>query len=443
MNKKVLMISIISFIAVVLILVILFIFPGVLRNKDDSTEGTKQSLFDKKSEDNVFYDERTEKSFNIVDGKVEVYLPKRLTYRSSVGLNYDIDVEYDDKYRISKYDGCDHSYATSGDEYIISNGTRRYLYRIDNKFDRIYYEGGSSDGSDYSFMYEGKYIIDVENHDDFGVILNEDMKFHTAYNSKGLVTENVPNPFFGVATNEIRYSSTGLISEIKQDDNEKMDYEYAYDDDNQFTEMTASGEMDGRYVNYHNIVNREDGHIINYSHGFVYEFDEGHSDNNTIYNLEYEDDKLIKVYATEDGKKEDDIIYSYDEDGRLHSITGKNRDTRAQEEFVFTYDNDQITEINMNNGELSIKIDYEVGYIDKTDWDDYYNDYYYSLRYEVMKKPIDRTINAHHNDSPFVFEYIEGYLEQTIEHETFYYANGYLYNWAVLPHVINGDFYTK
>ena len=163
-----------------------------------------------------------------------------------------------------------------------------------------------------------------------------------------------------------------------------------------------------------------------------------------IYDFEYNNDKLVKVTIDDAGQKDSGLTLKYDENGVLNCISKKDkREKTRQLDYVFSFENDQIKEINLNNGEEVITIDYKTAYIDIDTWNSYYNDYYYSVRYEVLRDIIDDMVNAQYNDSPFIFEYTEGYLDQTLEYDTFWYCYPLLYNWTTLPHVINDDFYTK
>lgn len=383
-------------------------------------------------EETVYIDERTGKSFNIVDDKIEVFLPVGLTYKSK-DKNYTVKAEYDDKNRLVSY--VDNN-TVLGDEE-----KRTYIYNLDGKFDRMYLEGDGR-GEDYSFTYEGYNIIDVKDNEDFGLVLSDDVNVHTSYNSKGIMIESKPNPFFNVEKNDITYSGDGLVSELKHDADEAADYEYLYDGENRLVEMSASGEMEGGYLHYHSELKREGNNVVSYTSDSVYEiYDMTGFDYS--YSFDYRDGKIESVSSVSEGKDEGTFTLSYDDDGQLKNISGKKKTTNQQENMEFFYTDNQITKVNINNGEIVINIEYEKHYIDRDKWEEYYKNYYYLTRYEVLQETFRNEIGKHTNFSHYIFEYTEGYINQTLEYETFYKGQEVLYNWAVLPHVIDGDFYKK
>ncbi len=82
MSKKLIIILIIIWVAVIgaVTATVLFVKPGLL------------------VEDKTFYDERTGKSFDIVDGKVQFYLPVRMASVSDNDYeNFEITAKYDGK----------------------------------------------------------------------------------------------------------------------------------------------------------------------------------------------------------------------------------------------------------------------------------------------------------------------------------------------------------
>ena len=441
MKKKITIIICAVIIFTTIALVILLAFPGILikkSNESGAIEGNKDNK-GKNILEKTVYDERTGKSFNLVDGKVEVYLPTRVALKSTK-LNYIITAEYDEKYRICEYNGCDNLYTESGDVRNPEDFNKKYIYNLNGQLDRIYYSGGGNDKDDFSFTYAGNNIIDIKNNNDCGIVDADKLNVHTSYDLHGFITEVKINPFSEIETFDITYSNDGLISSISEDGDNQMDYEYAYDENGRFTEMSASGEEGGYYAHYHNMVDREENHVVRFGKEFNYKYDEMTS-YKQIYNFTYDEDNLTKLSVEDDDNYNNDISFECDKDGTISSITRTNIETKKKEQFFFSYENGQIKEIKTDDDSFDLTIDYMVGYIDMDQWEEYYKNYYYSSRYEVLKNPIDKNINAHHNAAPYIFEYTEGYWEQTIDYESFYYGYGFLYNWAVLPHVIEGDFY--
>ena len=380
------------------------------------------------TDENYFYDERTGKRFEISDGNIKVYLPTKLKFKSAEA-DFSNEATYDEKNRLTNFKGFKTIFEGSQnpDFYVWDV---KYIYGLDNHFDRMY-EIHCSNKNDYSFEYDGDSIVKVINDLQFD-------KTYSLYNKNGMfIEDNYINK------NTISYGGDNLISAIEKKDSDTMTYEYAYDQDKKFEEMVASGESDRGYVHYDNSIKRDNNHIISYKHGFNYEIDDM-NELYLIYDFTYEDDKLVRVTIDDAGKKDDGLTYKYNENGVLSSISKKDkREKNKQLDYVFTYDNDQITEINLNNGEEILSIEYQVAYIDMDSWDSFYKDYYYSVRYEVLHDIVDDMVNAQYNNSPFIFEFTEGYLDQTIQYDSFWYYYDSLYGWITLPHVINEDFYSR
>ena len=111
MNKKLIIALCIIWAAVIAmgVVLVLFIKPGLL------------------IEDKTFYDKRTGKSFDIADGKVQFYLPVKMSSVSDNEYeNFDIYAKYDSKARLieKEYQGVN----ASNESFV-----RKNYYTYDNQ----------------------------------------------------------------------------------------------------------------------------------------------------------------------------------------------------------------------------------------------------------------------------------------------------------------------
>ena len=402
-------------------------------------------------------DERTGKKFDLVDGKVKVYLPVKVTYESDdkSDNSYEINMKYDDKARLIEKNSD--GYDTNGKKV---NSKSIYTYDIDGRLSHI-----SEDVSNYDFIndwnieYNDGYIKTIIKEDKSETIgedtTKKDSYIYNEYNTSGLLVNSYSSTsktnVFEKTNNRIytyNYDESGYLNNINLNSEfniYNMDLRY---DNGLINEAVSEGMAETEEFNHNDIIySRDHNHITHIDHKNVT------GSNTSDYNVSYTYDKdLLTKIDLKDEEGTINSTYSADisyNDNLISNISysyDMNNKTTSGD-ISFEYNDGEVTEIRNSETNPSGKVDktyhieYEQFLIDKDEWNNRYRDYYYSYRYEVLRVPFD---SSFYFEWSGFYELYEGYFDQYSE----YYATGLVWNndrwfsWVTLPKVIGRNYYS-
>ena len=435
-NKKILiLISTISLILLGLAVILLFVYPGFLIEKE-------------------YVDERTGQKFDIVDGKVQVYLPVKVIRSTDGMVYYEISATYDDNARLVQLDNNGFSSYRSVDQKV-------FTYDIDGKLSHIIYKNDGGDkfinamDVDIDYFDDGSIkTINCDN-ESFGFLGYPNGGNYTfEYNENGLLVNHSYKGSEGIKYRDAysyNYGNKGNLEEISFSGNAfsyDMDFKYS---DGQITESVLEGKREDKYIYDKETINREGGHIVEY-HDETEDTRNGISFDN-YYMMEYGEDGLSAItegydYRADYTDYENRIDISY-KDGYIDEII-YTLDPEYQFEYSLTHENGQLTKISRRgDGESflnsEISFEYQLFEIDKDEWEDYL-DNYYIYRYLVMrdcmyKMNFDVFPSDYHFVYPGLFELEEGYFDKFIENrmQVYRFDDGYdiWYELTTLPKLLD------
>lgn len=316
MNKKIIIILSCIVSAVVLAsIVVLFIYPGLLR-------GPK-----------VIIDERTGKTFDVVDGKVQVYLPVKITsYQNGTSVDdYDIEVKYDNKARITEKNVQGHNLVNEAYSRRTS-----FTYDIDGRLKHI---SDSRQGNDFvddwNFEYKDDYVKSVSKEEkskqrDVESYLTSPYIYYE-YNSNGLLIDyysSNSNYNNGEKTQRslhtIQYDDNGIMKSLEMSEEfSSYNIDFLYDN-GLIKETVLEGKSSDEYWYNKTEYSRENNRITKIDSSDI---SWGMTTNETS-SFTYENDLLIKVeseseFSSDSNNNKSSVIVelNYDNDKKIKEVS--------------------------------------------------------------------------------------------------------------------------
>ena len=409
-------------------------------------------------------DERTGKKFDIVDGKVQIYLPTKIvSYSNGKSYNdFDISYKYDNKARLTEK-----SYQGHNNNGEVYNYKTSFTYDIDGNLKHVT-DGGTDTEfvDDWTLEYKDGYIKTITREEktkqrDMNGSITRPYIYHE-YNTNGLQIDSYSSTLgynngekIDRSLHSFQYDENGIMKRLEDSGDFKpctIDFSY---ENGLINETVLEGKSMGEYWYNKASYTRENNKIVEiynnsiqwgnttdetvkytYDEGKLtkIEFDEEYSMNNGGYqasilvDLKY-DDKYIKSYS-----------YSLSEDNDNNYIYESN----------YEYENGEIisvkskSNIKQDDASRDIKIEYDLFDVPLEDWNEWYNDYYYSCRYQTLYDTLK--MNFGYRFAGF-YELYEGYFDQYSEYCSLGYCEGDLkddewFGWVTLPKVIGRKYYS-
>ena len=417
--------------------IICFIYPGYFKK-------TKYVI-----------DERTEKKFDVVDGKVQVYLPVSVVCDAkNDGRSYSITAKYDDKARLIEKD-----YQSNDSSNDTFKKSTIFNYNIDGELSHITEKVGEDEFIldwliDYSPENRITSIVREEKKEVIDSNVVSSVQLNYGYNNSGLITNCGPQSGSFDATGQNMYSYTfnedGLIDKTSVVGNLKsFNISYRYNGD-LLEESILEGEDSSNYQYVKQVINRDESRIAGVD---LYKNNNANGTNiENNYKYEYEGNKLISILCDESfdsnkntSKTQTTYTINYVDD-KINDISRSSNDDFGNLDCSYEYENGEIVGITRNadvgNYSDSIQIDYELFEIDLNDWDGYVNKYY-TYRYEMLHD----SFCLYELDYTGLLELKDGYFNQILEYNTFksdYYIDDEpWFCWVTLPRVLERDYYKK
>lgn len=442
-SKKVI-VAIFAVLASVLLIagcVACFVYPGFLRKV------------------HTVNDERTGKTFEVIGGKVQAYLPVKVTCTSddSKEDNWSIEAKYNNDARLIEKE--EKREDNSGKEKTQKS---TYTYNIDGRISHIYKNTNDVSGSnltaDWSFEYADDYVKGVSIKYSPSKIYNSTTidSIEYIYDSNGLVSKDNWNEIdednFGFNHREnywYEYDQDGFLKSIdcNQDDSYKVDIDY---ENGNIHEMVLEGEQSEQYRYKDISFTRSDDHISRIdsnstkagysavsSDVFTY-------DHNGVDKIEYKVDYDVTPDKKETAHSNVDIRY---EDKVIKEISVIDNVFNGSLDANYSYENGEVSEVdclvssNIGTSHKNIKIEYELYQIDLDDWNDVYRDYYYAYRYNILSEPL--SLYVYTGDLNF-YSYFDGFFDQYNEYKYFIgIKEDGIFEWLTLSKVIGREYYKK
>ena len=397
-------------------------------------------------------DERTGKTFEVVDKKVQVYLPVEMTCDSSdKNESFSVKAKYDNNARLIEKDV---QYDIESEDNISESFF--YAYDPDGNLTHIT-ENNKADNTTY--IWNVSYLIDshmaFKRNDKKDIENGENYLpyYYVEYTRNGMFAkEQSSSEGFFAETNQAVYymhSMNGNLDSLSSETKEETVKEGFTYNDEKLSSTTLEGTRGDYFWNESSTFSYNDEHLSSIKI-FYNDASKGVSEEDEIiYTLT--DGKLSDVnYSDEISNIKDPSV---DKINALMHINYSNDDIQSiacdldgadDINIDLSYDNGEISTVSKSwsgssNRKDTVNIKYQLYEIDLENWENYI-DNYYIYRYEMLNDCLDYGAPV---DCFNILQIEDGYYENYILYNQCDNGNSFDktgFAWAAIPSILDGDF---